>query len=133
MIVGTGVDIVEVDRIRRAVERHGDRFTRRIFTDAEVGYCRRCVDPAQRFATRFAAKEAALKALGTGWREGVRFVEVEVSNDPLGAPTVTLSGRTLDLGRRLGVERIHVSLTHHRDFAIAHVIMESLAQSPDGS
>ena len=124
MIVGTGVDIVEVERIRRAVERYGDRFTRRIFTEAEVAYCRRSADPAQRFATRFAAKEAALKALGVGWAQGVRFVEVEVSNDPLGAPVIVLSGRTRDLARRLGVERTHVSLTHHRDYAIAQVLLE---------
>ncbi|MGD2175301.1 MAG: holo-ACP synthase [Candidatus Brocadiaceae bacterium] len=124
MILGVGVDIVEVPRIRRAVERYGARFVRRIFTEQESEYCRRCTHPEQRFATRFAAKEAALKALGVGWQKGVRFLEVEVSNDELGAPTIAFSGRALELSRKLGVERIHVSLSHHRDFAIAQVLLE---------
>jgi len=124
MIVGIGVDIVEVARIRRAVDRYGDRFLRRVFTEREVRYCKRCVRPEQRFATRFAAKEAALKALGVGWRMGVRFTEVEVTNNELGAPSVAFSGRALELSRRLGAERIHVSLSHHQRFAVAHVILE---------
>ncbi|MHC4480637.1 MAG: holo-ACP synthase [Planctomycetota bacterium] len=124
MIVGIGVDIVEVERINRAVRRYGDRFVRRIFTEEEARYCRRCARPQQRFATRFAAKEAALKALGVGWTQGARFLDVEVSNDELGAPSVAFSRKALELSRRLGVERVHVSLTHHRDFAIAQVILE---------
>jgi holo-[acyl-carrier protein] synthase len=124
MILGIGVDLVEVARIRRAVERYGSRFARRVFTDAEAAYCRRCAHPEQRFATRFAAKEAALKALGVGWNKGLQFVDVEVRNDPLGAPSVGFSGKALELSRRLGVRRVHVSLTHHRDFAIAQVVLE---------
>jgi holo-[acyl-carrier protein] synthase len=124
MILGIGVDIVEVDRIRRAMERYGERFVRRVFTDEEVAYCHRSVHADQRFATRFAAKEAALKALGVGWAQGVRFVEVEVANNELGAPSISLSGRAAEIGRDLGVERIHVSLTHHRDYAIAQVLLE---------
>ena len=124
MILGIGVDIVEVDRIRRAVERYGDRFVGRVFTGAEAAYCRRCAHPDQRFATRFAAKEAALKALGVGWAQGLRFVDVVISNNDLGAPSVTFGGRALELARELGVERIHVSLSHHRRFAIAQVILE---------
>lgn len=128
MILGIGVDIVEVERLRRAVERYGDRFIRRIFTEEEVRYCRRCARPEQRFATRFAAKEAALKALGVGWAQGLQFIEVEVTNNELGAPSVALSGKALALSRELGVQRIHVSLTHHRDFAIAQVVLEGGAQ-----
>jgi len=124
MIVGIGVDLVEVGRIERAVRRYGDRFVRRIFTDREADYCRSGPRPEERFATRFAAKEAALKALGVGWSQGVRFVEAEVSNNELGAPFVTFSGRALELSRRLGVQRVHVSMTHHRDFAIAQVVLE---------
>jgi holo-[acyl-carrier protein] synthase len=124
MIVGIGVDIVEVGRMRRAVQRYGDRFIRRVFTESEAAYCRRCVHPEQRFATRFAAKEAALKALGVGWAQGLQFLDVEVSNDELGAPSVAFTGKALDLSRGLGVARIHVSLTHHRDFAIAQVVLE---------
>ena len=125
MIVGIGVDIVEVERISRALDRHGDRFVRRVFTASEAEYCRRCVHPEQRFATRFAAKEAALKALGTGWAQGLEFLQVEVSNNELGAPAVTFTGKALDRSRRLGVERVHVSLTHHRHFAIAQVVLEA--------
>lgn len=128
MIVGIGVDIVEVARIRRAVERYGDRFTGRVFTDHEVLYCRSCSHPEERLAARFAAKEAALKALGVGWSQGVQFVDVEVTNNELGAPTVAFSGKALELSRELGVERIHVSLTHHRHFAIAQVLLEGSAR-----
>ncbi len=124
MILGTGVDLVEVERISSAIERHGERFVGRIFTEAEAQYCRRCAIPEQRFATRFAAKEAVLKALGVGWQKGVSYREVEVSNDELGAPAVTLTGRALEISRSRGIRRIHVSLTHHRDFAIAHAVAE---------
>jgi holo-[acyl-carrier protein] synthase len=124
MILGIGVDLVEVGRLRRAIGSYGDSFVRRIFTDAEAAYCRRCAHPEQRFATRFAAKEAALKALGVGWSKGARFLDVEVGNNPLGAPYITFYGRALELSRQLGVEKIHVSLTHHSDFAIAQVLLE---------
>ncbi len=124
MILGTGVDIVEVERIRRAVERYGERFTGRIFTEREADYCRLAPRPEQRFATRFAAKEAALKALGVGWQKGTRFRDVEVSNDSLGAPSISFGGKAGQISECLGVTRIHVSLSHHKDFAIAHVLLE---------
>jgi holo-[acyl-carrier protein] synthase len=125
MIVGIGVDIVEVERMRRAVERYGGRFVGKVFTAAEAAYCRRASHPEQRFATRFAAKEAALKALGTGWTQGVQFLDVEVCNNEFGAPSVKLTGKALEVSRKIGVERVHVSLTHHRDFAIAQVVFEA--------
>jgi holo-[acyl-carrier protein] synthase len=124
MIVGIGVDIVEVARMRRAVERYGGRFVDKVFTPAEAEYCRRAPHPEQRFATRFAAKEAALKALGTGWTQGVQFLDVEVCNDEFGAPSVMLTGKALQVSREIGVGRIHVSMTHHRDFAVAQVVFE---------
>jgi len=124
MIVGIGVDIVEVGRIEHALEVYGERFVRRVFTEQEAAYCRRAARPAERFATRFAAKEAALKALGTGWRKGLRLVDVQVSNDPLGAPSVTLIAGALERSRAMGVSRIHVSLSHQAEYAVAQVILE---------
>lgn len=124
MILGIGVDIVEVERIRRAVERHGGAFVRRVFTPDEAAYCRRSPHPEQRFSTRFAAKEAALKALGTGWSQGLQFVEVEVLNNDLGAPSIVLHGKALERAESVGVERILVSLSHHHDFAVAQVLLE---------
>ena len=124
MILGIGVDIVEVDRIERAVERHGGSFVRRVFTPDEADYCRRSPHPEQRFSTRFAAKEAALKALGTGWAQGLQFVDVEVLNNDLGAPSIRLHGKAAERARKMGVERILVSLSHHHDFAVAQVLLE---------
>jgi len=124
MVVGIGVDMVKVERIRKIVERHGDRFLRRVFSEEELGYCRRCVHPEQRFATRFAAKEAALKALGVGWQSGTRFRDVEVRANQLGAPSIELSGRALEISRALGVKKLHVSLSHDHDYAVAQVVAE---------
>ena len=124
MIVGIGVDMVKVDRIRRIVGRHGDRFLKRVFTDEEIAYCRRCAHPEQRLATRFAAKEAVLKALGVGWQGGTRLRDVQVRINDLGAPSVELAGRTAEIGRELGVNRILLSLTHDRDYAVAQAVAE---------
>ena len=124
MIAGIGVDIIEVGRIRRIVERHGERFLQRVFSEQEIAYCRRCAHPYQRFATRFAAKEAVLKALGVGWQQGTSFRDVQVSNDELGAPTVRLQGRSLEISRRLGVTRIFISLSHDRNYAMAQAVAE---------
>lgn len=125
MIVGIGVDIVEVGRIERALNLYGERFIRRVFTPEEADYCRKAARPPERFATRFAAKEAALKALGTGWRKGLRLLDVQVSNDALGAPSVTLIEGALTRSRDLGVTHIHVSLSHQREYAVAQVILEA--------
>jgi len=124
MIVGIGIDIIEVDRIRRLTVRHGERFLRRVFTDEEVDYCQRSAHPAQRFATRFAAKEATLKALGVGWQKGVTFRDVEVCVDGLGAPSVRLGGRALEISRERGVKTIFVSLSHGRHYAVAQALAE---------
>lgn len=125
MIVGLGVDISEVDRIREAMERHGERFLERVFTPAEIAYCNRHRDRAERFAGRFAAKEAAMKALGTGWSNGVRWVDVEVTRLPSGKPTIQLHGVARQIGERLGMRQASLSITHSGNTAFAQVILES--------
>ena len=122
MIVGIGCDIIEIERIARAIK--SESFIRRVFTAEEAAYCqRRGQQAAASFAARFAAKEAVLKALGTGLREG-SLQEIAVDNDGLGKPLVQLSGHFAMLAKQLGVKNIQLSLSHSRDFAVAYVIME---------
>ena len=122
MIVGIGCDIIEIERIVRAIKR--ESFIQRVFTAKEAAYCQsRGQQAAASFAARFAAKEAVLKALGTGLREG-SLQEIAVANDALGKPLVQLSGHFAALSRQLGVKNIQISLSHSRDFAVAYVIME---------
>jgi len=125
MIVGLGVDITEVDRMEAAIERRGLAFLQRIFTPSEIAYCQRHRKNAERFAGRFAVKEAAMKALGTGWAQGVRWVDIEVVREPSGKPTLKLSGTTLEIANRLGVKNIAVTITHDGNTALAQVIFES--------
>jgi len=125
MIVGTGVDIVETSRIRRVFERHGERFARRLFTPGEIAYCERFKNKAERYAARFAVKEAAFKALGTGWREGVRWLDVEVTHHPSGKPELVLKGRAQELAQTLGVTHTAVSISHADRYAMAQVIFEA--------
>ena len=127
MIIGTGVDIIEISRVQAAIERNGERFLTRVFTAGEHAYCQARQLSAMHYAGRFAAKEAAFKALGTGWRKGLRLLDVQVSNDPLGAPSLTLIGGALERSRALGVTGIHVSLSHQAEYAIAQVILEGEA------
>jgi holo-[acyl-carrier protein] synthase len=124
MIIGTGVDLAEVDRIREAVERYGDRFLNRVFTPAEVAYASRKANKYERFAARFAAKEAGMKAIGTGWRGGVRWQDFEVVNEPSGRPTLRFHGVAQQVAERLGVKSVQLSLTHTSGLALAHVILE---------
>lgn len=122
MIVGVGVDIVEVGRIARALERQPDRFIQRMFTPQEIAYC--CASEVQkhgRLAARFAAKEAALKALGLGLR-GVKWTDVEVLRDPEGRPSLRLLGRLADIAREQGVTGFHVSISHTKEYALAQVV-----------
>ncbi|WP_293830357.1 holo-ACP synthase [uncultured Phascolarctobacterium sp.] len=122
MIVGIGCDIIEIERIARAIKR--ESFIQRVFTAKEAAYCQsRGQQAAASFAARFAAKEAVLKALGTGLREG-SLQEIAVANDALGKPLVQLNGHFAALSRQLGVKNIQISLSHSRDFAVAYVIME---------
>jgi holo-[acyl-carrier protein] synthase len=126
MIVGIGIDIAEPRRLEEAAERYGRRFLERIFTPREIAYCERRRNKWERYAARFAAKEAAFKALGTGWRRGVRWQEAEVVNQPSGKPTLELTGQAGEFARCLGVESISLSLTHSEQFALAQVIFEKL-------
>ena len=124
MIVGTGVDIVETSRIQRVFERHGERFARRLFTPGEIAYCERFKNKAERYAARFAVKEAAFKALGTGGREGVRWLDVEVTHQPSGKPELVLKGHAQELAQTLGVTHAAVSISHANRYAMAQVILE---------
>ncbi len=125
MIVGTGVDIIEVARIAAALERHGERFVRRVYTEVEARYCDSKPNRAERFAARFAAKEAAMKALGTGWRGGIAWREIEVRREPSGRPTVAFTGRAAEAAARLGAQHASLSISHTEQMAIAHVILEN--------
>jgi len=124
MIVGTGVDIAEVARIRSAVERFGERFLSRVFTPEEVKYALSKANAAERLAARFAAKEAAMKAIGTGLRHGVTWHDVEVVRLPGRRPILKFSGKAAEFAERLGCKRAHLSLSHTAEQAIAHVIRE---------
>jgi len=125
LIIGLGVDITEVARLRAAIERRGDRILRRLYTVKERAYCERARNKFERYAGRFAAKEAAMKALGTGWRRGVRWVDLEVVRAPGGRPTMVLHGEAQKLAAQLGVQHIAMSITHTSTQALAQVIFES--------
>ena len=124
MIVGTGIDIAEVPRIREAIERHGQRFLKRIFTEGEIQYCESKANRVERYAARFAAKEAGMKAIGTGWNHGVRWRDIEVARKPGGRPTLQLHGKAAEFAAKLGATNIALSLTHTAEQAIAQVILE---------
>jgi holo-[acyl-carrier protein] synthase len=124
MIVGTGIDIVEVPRIAASIERFGRRFLERIFTAEEIRYCESKQNRTERYAARFAAKEAGLKAIGTGWRRGVSWRELEVRHQPGGRPTLCFSGKAAEFAKSLGTVRVSLSLSHTQEHAIAQVILE---------
>lgn len=124
MIVGSGIDIAEVPRIAAAIERFGERFLHRIFTEGEIRYCDSKANRVERYAARFAAKEAALKAIGTGWSRGVTWKDIEVRREPGGRPTIAFSGKAGEFAARLGVKRAALSLSHTKEQAIASVILE---------
>jgi len=125
MIVGSGIDIAEVPRIGRSIARFGDRFLQRIFTAGEIRYCERKANRVERYAARFAAKEAAMKALGTGWNHGVRWRDCEVVRLPGGRPTMKFHGRAAEFAGKLGVRNTALSLSHTAEQAIAQVILEN--------
>ena len=125
MIVGTGVDLAEVARIRASVERYGARFVQRVFTAKEIAYVERKANKYERFAARFAAKEAGMKALGTGWSRGVTWKDFEVANLPSGRPTMVLHGVAAGIATELGVKTVQLSLTHTSELALAWVLLES--------
>jgi holo-[acyl-carrier protein] synthase len=124
VIVGLGLDIAEIDRMQAAIERHGRPFIERLFTAAEIAYCERHRNRFERYAARFAVKEAAMKALGTGWRHGVRWQDFEITNAAGGKPTLRISGVAAEFAEKLGVKNISISITHSGNFALAQVIFE---------
>ena len=125
MIVGSGIDLAEVVRIQRSIERFGDRFLGRVFTPTERAYVDRKKNRFERYAARFAAKEAAMKAIGTGWNSGVTWQDIEVTNLPSGKPTLRFSGKAAEFVKRMGVRSVALSLSHTAELAIAEVILEN--------
>ena len=119
-----GVDIAEVERIKAAIERHGETFLRRVYTASERAYCEGFRNKYERYAGRFAAKEAGMKALGTGWRRGVRWVDFEVVREAGGRPTIRLDGEAKKIAAEMGVKRIALSITHTESQALAQVLFE---------
>src|SRR5713101_3008874 len=125
MIVGTGIDIAEVPRIAESIQRFGDRFLRRVFTEGEIQYCDSKANRVERYAARFAAKEAAMKALGTGWSRGVRWRDIEVVRQKGQRPTIQFHGQAAIIATQLGTKNIALSITHTSEQALAHVILEN--------
>ena len=123
-ILGTGVDLCEVDRIQDAMARHGDRFVKRIYTPKEIAYVERKANRYERYAGRFAAKEAGMKAIGTGWKRGVTWQDFEVANLPSGRPTLQLHGVAAQIAEKMGVKSVWLSITHTAGMAMAQVILE---------
>src|SRR5258708_29509748 len=125
MIVGTGIDIAEVPRIAECIERFGDRFLHRVVTEEEIGYCDSKANRMERYAARFAAKEAAMKALGKGWSRGIRWRDIEVSRQPGSRPTIKFHGKAAEFAAKLNATNVALSLSHTPQQAIAQVILES--------
>ena len=121
-IIGIGTDITECLRIARMIERHGELFIDRVYTPEEIQYCQRRKQATQHFAGRWAAKEAILKALGTGWRRGISWRDIDVRNEPSGKPTVAVRGGAKDVIEQLGIAEIQISISHCRSHATAFAI-----------
>jgi holo-[acyl-carrier protein] synthase len=124
MIIGSGIDLIDIGRIQHSMDRYGSRFLNRVYTGAEQAYCLRKRNAAESFAARFAAKEAAAKALGTGISHGVSWREIEVVRAVSGKPSLRLHGRAAEIASRLGIARTTVSLAHTPAMALASVVME---------
>ena len=133
MIVGTGTDIIRVPRLARLLARYGGRFLDKAFTPAEQQWCAGHDRPAERLAVRFAAKEALMKALGTGWSRGVLFTDIEVEADNRSRPRLRLRGEAARHAERLGVCGIHLSLSHEEEYAVAFVILETDSDRADAT
>ena len=125
MITGIGIDVIQNERIRDSIQRFGDRFLNRIYTEGEIEYCKKCANPEIHYAARFAAKEAAFKALGTGWAAGVKWKDVEIKRQPSGKPELHLHGKALAHATSMGTERFYVSITHDKLVSAAVVILEA--------
>jgi holo-[acyl-carrier protein] synthase len=125
MIVAIGIDMIEIARLAAVFARRGNRFRDRVFTASEIAYCESRAAKMESYAARFAAKEAAMKALGTGWGDGVGWRDIEVRRSPAGVPSLAFHGRARERLNELGAERAHLSLTHSGDLALAQVILEA--------
>jgi holo-[acyl-carrier protein] synthase len=128
-IIAHGIDLVDFPRIEQMIERHGQRFVDRLFTTAEQAYARRHRNAVEKYAGRFAAKEAILKLVGTGWRGKIAWTDIEITNNAVGQPEVTLSGEVKAIAERMKIERISLSITHTANFAVASAV----ALIPSGS
>jgi holo-[acyl-carrier protein] synthase len=125
MIIGIGIDSIELDRIQGVYENFPQRFLQRIYAESEQAYFKRWADPIPRLAGRFAVKEACMKALGTGWSSGVRWRDIEVGRHPSGKPELILHGRAREIFEKMGGESALCTITHSRDHAMAVVIFEA--------
>ena len=126
-IIAHGIDLVDCPRIEQMIDRHGERFVRRVFTDTEQAYAKANKNEIEKLAGRFAAKEAVLKLIGTGWRGKIAWTDIEIINNAAGQPEVTLGGEVRKIADELGIKHIGVSITHTANFAIASAV--ALAQS----
>ena len=124
MIFGTGIDIIEVERIKNSIQKYSDRFKKKIFTQKEIDYCHSQADPAKHFAARFTVKEAVLKCFGTGMTGGILWKDIEVGKLSSGQPVLNLHGNGKKLFNQLKLKHIHVSITHDKTYAVAHAIAE---------
>ena len=124
MIIGTGIDIVNIDRIDHLLTRWGDPFRCRVFTEREIVRCQKQARPSECFALRFAAKEAFLKAIGLGYREGIRWTDIEVENDSMGKPSLSVQRKAKELIQMLRVHQTLLTLSHDHPYAVAHIILE---------
>lgn len=124
-MIGLGTDIVETVRVAQMIERHGEVFLRRVYTEHEIAYCSERKAANQHYAGRWAVKEAVLKALGTGWAKGIQWVDMEVTNAPGGRPLLALGGAALEHAQQLGIEEVQISLSHCRNYATAVAIAMS--------
>ena len=124
MIFGTGIDIIEIDRIKNSIQKYSDRFKKKIFTQKEIDYCHSQADPAKHFAARFTVKEAVLKCFGTGLTGGILWKDIEVGKLNSGQPVLNLHGNGKKLFNQLNLKHIHVSITHDKTYAVAHAIAE---------
>ncbi|MCP4376131.1 MAG: holo-[acyl-carrier-protein] synthase [bacterium] len=120
--IAHGIDLVECSRLQGVIDRHGETFLKRVFTPGELAYCENRKRQIEHLAARFAAKEAVMKVLGTGWTKGIRWTDIEVSNNPAGRPEITLDGRCGELAGQLGIDTVLISITHTSELAMASAI-----------
>ena len=125
MVVGLGIDIIQNNRIETIIQKWGDKFLKKIFTDNELKLINKHQEKIQRYASNFAAKEAAVKALGTGFRNGIRFRNIELKRDSFGKPFIELAGSTKTFADNRGVNKIHTTISHEKEYSVAVVIFEN--------